>query len=223
MQEGCLLILECDANAKLGNSVIKGAPDTQSKNGETLWSLVERNNLIVVNSLDVCEGVITRQRITKSTVEKAVLDYIIICEQMYTHLTDMLIDESRHDVLTKYAGKKGVGKIVESDHNLLSAQFNIQFDKLQKNERIEVFDYKNLDSQARYFEETSRLRSSVLILLRKLIRLPFSSIRRHSPVLYHFSFGFNDIQYSYNRGCRVSPTLRLGIVTILPFLRRRWS
>ncbi len=155
-QGGCQLIIECDANAKLGSEIIKGAPDNQSKNGILLWSLIERNSLTVVNSLDLCEGVITRERVTTKSVEKSVLDYVIICDQMKVHLTKMVIDESRVDVLTKYAGKKGMGKIVSSDHNMISAHFNIDFVKKLKNQRYEVFQFKDTESQKLYLEETSK-------------------------------------------------------------------
>ena len=144
---GCQLIIECDANAKLGCEVIRGDPNNQSNNGAILWSLIERNNLIVANSLQLCEGVITRERITTKGVEKSVLDYVIVCDQMNVHLRGMVVDESRMDVLTKYAGKKGVGKIVYSDHNMLSANFNINFVNKLKNERVEVFHFKDPESQ----------------------------------------------------------------------------
>ena len=57
----------------------------------------------------------------------------------------MIVDEDRVDVLTKYASKKGTGKKVESDHNLLVTEFDIQYSSFKSNERIEVFDFKNPD------------------------------------------------------------------------------
>ena len=68
-----------DANAKLGYEVIPNDPNPQSKSGSLLWSLVQRNNLVVLNASNLCEGVVTRHRITKVSEEKAVLDYIIVC------------------------------------------------------------------------------------------------------------------------------------------------
>ena len=152
---GCGIIMECDANAKLGWDIIKNDPNAQSNNGVLLWSLVSRNNLTVVNSLDVCNGTITRKRVTKIITETAVLDYFIVCDRMLTHVTKMEVDEKRVDILTKYAGKKGNGKLVESDHNLLIMYFDIHYEKEVKNPRIEFFDFNNLESQQLFFTETS--------------------------------------------------------------------
>ena len=154
--DNCLVLIECDANAKLGPEVIKNDPHPQSENGSCLWSLVQRNNLVVVNSSSLCEGVITRHRTTKIGEEKSVLDYVIVCERLNTHVNKMVIDEGRCDVLTKYATKKGREKLVESDHNLLSCTFNIKHKSQITRERVEVFNYKDAVGQKRFFEETSK-------------------------------------------------------------------
>ena len=153
--EGCHVIMEGDINAKLGPKIIEGDPHEQSNNGALLWSLTTRNNLIVVNRMDVCEGVITRHRKTKFGDEKAVLDYFIISEGLYSYVTKMVVDEKRADVLTKFASKKGNRKMVESDHHLLSVNFNIKFTNELKSQRVEVFNFNNLDCQKLYLEETS--------------------------------------------------------------------
>ena len=154
-EHDCLVMIECDANAKLGHEIIKNAPNPQSDNGQLLWSLIERNNLTVVNSLEICEGCITRHRTTKISEEKAVLDYFIVCENLAEFVSRMTVDEERVDVLTKYANKKGAGKKVESDHNMLVTDFNIHYSKFKKNLRIEVYDFKNPDAQKEFLEQTS--------------------------------------------------------------------
>ncbi len=136
-----------DANAKLGYEVIKNDPNPQSKSGSLLWSLVQRNNLKVVNATGLCEGVITRHRVTKTNVEKAVLDYVIVCEELFGHVNKMVIDDSRCDVLTKYASKTGRGKVVKSDHNLLTCTFDITYTPKIKKEIQELFNFKNEDGQ----------------------------------------------------------------------------
>ena len=143
------MVIECNANAKLGSEVIENAPNHQSPNGNLLWSLV------VMNSLETCEGTITRHRITKVSEEKAILDYFIVCETMEKFVEKMIVDEDRVDVLTKYANKKGTGKKVVSDHNLLVSKFDIQYNKMMNNPRIEVFDFKNPEAQKLFFKETS--------------------------------------------------------------------
>ena len=39
-QNKCNISMECDANAKLRFEIIKGAPNSQSKNGSILWSMI---------------------------------------------------------------------------------------------------------------------------------------------------------------------------------------
>ena len=153
---GCGIIMECDANAKLGWEIIKNDPHSQSNNGALLWSLAVRNNLTVVNSLDICNGTITRNKVTRVSNEKAVLDYFIVCDRMLKHVSKLDIDEKRVDVLTKYVGKKGNPKLVKSDHNLLVAYFDIHYEKEVKSPRIEFFDFKNVEAQELFFTETSQ-------------------------------------------------------------------
>ena len=50
--------------------------------------------------------------------EKSVIDYLITCDILADVLDEMLIDEEREHVLTKYASRKGSRKKVESDHNI---------------------------------------------------------------------------------------------------------
>ena len=81
--------------------------------------------------------------------------YIIVSEELLSHLEEMLIDEDRIHVLTKYATTKGVQRKSESDHNIMFAQFKIEVQKMKKNERVEVFDFKDPESQKAYFEQTN--------------------------------------------------------------------
>merc|ERR1712105_93949 len=106
-----------DANAKVGKTVIKDDPNNVSGNGQLLLDIIDRQNLELLNCSDLCDGVITRNRITKDSTEISVLDYIICCEKLAVFLESMLIDEKRNFPLTKYASRKGNQKIVVSDHN----------------------------------------------------------------------------------------------------------
>ena len=51
--------------------------------------------MTIVNTLDICTGVITRERITTTNVEKSVIDYVIVCDGMKNFLVDMKIDDDR--------------------------------------------------------------------------------------------------------------------------------
>ena len=105
--DGCLILIEMDANAKVGSKVIKNDPNAMSENGRLLLDLVDRQNLRILNSSSKCEGVITRQRTTVDRVEQSVIDYLITCEELFSYLQSMLIDENRKHVLTKFASVKG--------------------------------------------------------------------------------------------------------------------
>ena len=156
INSNCFVMMECDANAKLGYEVIKNDPNPQSKNGSLLMSLVQRNNLVVVNSTDLCSGLITRHKVTKTKEEKAVLDYVIVCDKLYAHVSHMVINEDRNDVLTKYASKKGIEKIVKSDHNLLVCSFDIILNHIVKKPRVEIFNFKDVEGQKKFLLETSK-------------------------------------------------------------------
>ena len=52
-----------DANAKVGGKVIKGDPHNITNNGKIMMDIIDRQNLTIANSLDICKGKITRERI----------------------------------------------------------------------------------------------------------------------------------------------------------------
>ena len=85
--------MQLDANAKVGDEIIPGDPNQQSKNGKLLLEMVQRQTLILLNSSDLCQGKITRHRVTKTGIEKSILDYVIVCETLYRNLVKVLIDE----------------------------------------------------------------------------------------------------------------------------------
>ena len=106
----CMVLIQCDANAKLGNDIINQDPHQISENGRILKSLIDRENLTLLNTSHLCQGAITRNRIAKENIEKSIIDYIIASENFSDCLEQMLIDEDRNFSLTKYATTKGVKK-----------------------------------------------------------------------------------------------------------------
>ena len=59
-----------DANAKVGNTIIKEDPHNMTNNGKLLLDVVQRQGLIIGNSLDICKGLITRERLFDNKSEK---------------------------------------------------------------------------------------------------------------------------------------------------------
>ena len=146
----CLVVLQTDANAKIGKEYLKNDPNNTSANGKILLQLCKRQNLTILNTLDTCKGVITRERATVNGIERSVIDYIIVCKEMEHFLEEMKIDEDRNHVLTKY-GKN----ITQSDHNLLFSKFSIKYSPLRNNNRIEIFHLKDKKGKEHFLKETS--------------------------------------------------------------------
>ena len=85
-EEGCQILMELDANAKIGWQCYDKDPHLQSQNGKILVDLVERNNLIICNVTSKCQGTITRKRKTKSGLEESILDFMILSDELYQYL-----------------------------------------------------------------------------------------------------------------------------------------
>ena len=123
---GIPLIIQMDANSKLGPRIIKDDPHIQSPNGQILEGILERHNLVVVNSLNSkCKGKITRKRVTVNTLEQSIIDFLIVSEEVAVMLDSLLIDEDQNFALVGYVkSKQGVKKTI-SDHMPLITTLNI--------------------------------------------------------------------------------------------------
>ena len=110
-----------DANAKVGADYIEGDPNVMSSNGELLIDFVERNNLIICNGTDLCKGLITRTRSTVKGKEESVIDYVIVCQELFALLLEMKIDET--NALTRYRKQKDKIIVTKSDQNLIFCCF----------------------------------------------------------------------------------------------------
>ena len=67
---GTSVIIEMDANAKLGQQYILKYTHDISPNGRLLSNIIERHALIVANSSLKCSGRVTRKRVTKDRTEE---------------------------------------------------------------------------------------------------------------------------------------------------------
>ena len=144
--EDCGILIEMDANAKLGSEIILNDPNNMSNNGKILLGLMNRQHLVCLNSHQSCEGTITRFRSSKNGTEQAVLDYVLVCEKLLPYFQKMNIDEKRAYTLTKYASKKGKRVMKESDHNVITVEFSLRVHKAPPCPRREFFDFRNNDS-----------------------------------------------------------------------------
>ena len=152
----CMILIQMDANAKVGNIITHNPSNFTDSNGRKLLELIERNGLMMLNSHKKCVGAITRYRATKNKTEIAILDYVIVCGELGQHLDACLIDEERKFTLTKYASTKGMIKKVYSDHNIIYCKFNLTYKKQNtSNKRTEIFNLKNKECQEQFFATTN--------------------------------------------------------------------
>ena len=150
----CLICLQTDANAKLGCEIIKGDIHPKSANGEILENIIFSNDLILCNADKKCEGLFTRERITVNGSEKSIIDYFIICEQMYKYFDKMKIDSE--NALMRYSKSNKKVKITRSDHHLLVCSFNIRKPNLKEQKsRIEHFNFKDPEGWKKFKSLTS--------------------------------------------------------------------
>ena len=70
-------------------------------------------------------------------------------------MEEIIIDDDRTHVLTKYASTQGMRKTVRSDHNILFCKFSITFDCMKSCVRREFFNLKDQECQKAFLEETS--------------------------------------------------------------------
>ena len=90
---GKSVIIEMDANAKLGPNHIPEDPHEISANGKLLEGIIQRQNLFVVNGSRKCQGNITRKRTTKNTVEESVIDVVLVSSDLIENLESLVVDE----------------------------------------------------------------------------------------------------------------------------------
>ena len=155
VEAGAGLIIQMDSNSHLGKNVIKDDTNDRNANGKLFCEFMERNpHLTIINSLQLCEGTITRMRKTSRGTEESVLDVFVTCDRILPFITRMVVDERRENVLTNYHALKDAGRVIESDHNGVELDINLKFSKV-KSERIEFFQFKNLNSQLEFKKLTS--------------------------------------------------------------------
>ena len=149
---GKSIIIELDANSKLGKQIIPKDPHEQSPNGKLLANIVERHALVVANSSARCTGAITRRRVTRNRIEESCIDVVIFSSDMNNNFVSLHIDEAKQHILTKITNSKKGTVTKESDHNVLITEFNnIQALEKEKN-KVELYNLKNLECQAKFKE-----------------------------------------------------------------------
>ena len=153
--EGQGIIIQMDGNLHAGEKIIKHDPNIQNQNGKLFMDFLQRNDTLkVVNSMNICEGLITRQRLLESRSEKAVLDFFITNEKLSPYLKRMVVDEKREFSLGNFSQYKQNKRVIESDHNGLILELALEY-SAQMPERQEVFNFRNTKCQEAFYKETN--------------------------------------------------------------------
>ena len=141
-----------NSNCHLGREMIKNYVNVQNSNGKLFAHFIERlPQLTIINSLPLCEGLITRMRKTTKGVELSILDVFVTCNKILPFIQRMKIDEKRENTLTNFGAKKVVGRVIETDRNPFCLEIKLQYSTV-KPERLEMFQFKNLQSQMMFKE-----------------------------------------------------------------------
>ena len=91
---GDSVFLVGDFNAKLGAEIIRGEIHQMSNNGARLNDIMEKYNLAVLNTLEICSGTFTWVK-NKIPVEKSVLDYVITSQDLVSSVKSLKIYEAK--------------------------------------------------------------------------------------------------------------------------------
>ena len=118
--------------------------------------MIERNDLIVGNATQLCHGLITRTRTTVVGVEKSVIDYLVVCEELFSHMIEMTVDENNKYPIECHRKNGGKIKVTKTDHNMLAGTFGLKTLKDVKEIRREVFKYDDEEGMKKFREMTSK-------------------------------------------------------------------
>ena len=110
------LMMLGDFNCKIGQ-VIKGNNAEISMAGKMFNKMIEKNKLLVLNSMDSCVGTWTREE----GETKSVLDYLVINQKDEKAVKGMIVDEGKEFAPTTTDPKKDS---TTSDHNALIAKLD---------------------------------------------------------------------------------------------------
>ena len=107
------------------------------------------------NATDKCDGLITQRRITKTKIEESILDYLVVCQDMFQYLENMLID--KNSIHTRYVKNQNIMKAIPSDHIPIFGKFNIKWNSHIKQEKRRniIHNFRDNEGLAKYKSLTS--------------------------------------------------------------------
>ena len=150
------VILGFDSNCHPGPSVVKLDPmPGPNKNGQRFLDFLERNpTILVVNSLKLCEGTVTRKRTTVNGIELSVLDFFLVNSRLKPFISKMFIDEKDEFGVANFVQMKKNKTAKFSDHHGLFMELQLSFSPI-KPERIAHYNFRNNDCQNEFLNTTN--------------------------------------------------------------------
>ena len=149
------IIIQMDASSKLGSNIVSKDVHNQTANGAALAGIIERNALVVVNSLNQkVKGDITRRRVTVDGIEESIIDFVIISNDLVDDVKELIIDEQKEYALSKIVKGKHSTQVHHSDHNVMISKFSVNWNN-EEPEKEEVFNLKNKQCQQKFKDETT--------------------------------------------------------------------
>ena len=152
------IVIEIDSNCWAGSTLIPNDPNIQNSNGKLLEQFLQRNKgVCLVNSLPICEGLVTRKRLTENRMETSALDLFLVCRRIVPLMTKMHVDEQGVHQLSNFNGIHHKRKVTESDHAKVELNLNVQFSQI-KPQRSEVYHFKSEQCQKYFYDLTNNTR-----------------------------------------------------------------
>ena len=149
------IVFQMDGNLWAGPEVVSNDPNQCNMNGKLFKQFLNKfPQLTVVNSLDLCQGLITRRRVTTNRTEESILDFFVVCDKVLCFTDRMIIDEDKKFVLSNYRKVNGVVHKKDSDHFTTILELNIEY-TVKKPDRIELFNFRNEKCQEIFCQITN--------------------------------------------------------------------
>ena len=139
--EGMLIVF--DANVHIGKEIITGGIEEQDWGGKELMKLVKDENLVVLNTKDLCSGIITRidpRYGTGTTIDLAISNQFLV-EKVF----EMKIDEKEAFKPTNYTPI-----LKKTDHNTITLK--VKVDRCPKKKPQPYINLKDIDGKIAFKE-----------------------------------------------------------------------
>ena len=183
------LIIQIDSNSWAGDNIIPKDPNPQNSNGKLLQLFLQSNPaLTVVNSLQNCEGSVTRYRKTIAGEESSILDLFIVCQKILPHVKQMKVDHEGKYWLTNYRAKNITKKVSHSDHYPVILVLDMSF-RISKPQRTSLFNFKDQVGQMKFLSMTEKnTKLSDIFSTHSTFENQTSNFEKEMNSIFHQSF-----------------------------------